>query len=332
MGAALARLPLDLIRAGLLLAAFGSAALSLMALGGRISPLLDIASHFALPGLLASVLAWVLALLVTRKGERSALWLAVVGTLCWGLLLAPDYAARLTAKRAPAGEQTIKIVQFNLWAVNSDRAGSSAWILAQDPDVVVLEEVSGISDKIVRRLAERYPYAHSCADPSPCSTMILSKAQPLASGGQIFPGGPSNLTWVSLQGPGGPYSLIGVHQSWPYPIADQPAQTAAVADTLKRFDPAGVIVAGDFNSTPWSAALKKQDRLFGLNRLTHALPTFPARVFGRRSFAFPAPLLPLDHVYAGRDWKVVSLKRGPRLGSDHYPLVTVLRWDAAQTH
>jgi endonuclease/exonuclease/phosphatase (EEP) superfamily protein YafD len=164
---------------------------------------MDIASHFALPGLLASVLAWGLALLVTRKGERSALWLAVVGTLCWGLLLAPDYAARLSGQRSAVEGHTLKVVQFNLWAVNSDREGTSAWILAQDPDVVVLEEVSGVSDRVVRRLAERYPYAHSCADPSPCSTMILSKAQPLASGGQISPvrAAPTPLSGFTSPGP-----------------------------------------------------------------------------------------------------------------------------------
>ena len=185
-GAALARLPLDLVRAGLLLAAFGSAAVSLAALGGRFSPLLDIASHFALPGLIVSVPAWVLALLVTQKGERSALWLAAVGTLCWSLLLAPDYAARLTAKHASSDGQTLKIVQFNLWAVNRDQAGSSAWILAQDPDVVVLEEVSGISDRIVRRLAERYPFAHSCARSLPWTSVAAKTLRPGLSGTSVL--------------------------------------------------------------------------------------------------------------------------------------------------
>ena len=37
-----------------------------------------------------------------------------------------------------------------------------------------------------------------------------------------------------------------------------------------------VIVAGDFNSTPWSFSLRRQDRWFGLERRTRALPSWPA--------------------------------------------------------
>jgi endonuclease/exonuclease/phosphatase (EEP) superfamily protein YafD len=32
-------------------------------------------------------------------------------------------------------------------------------------------------------------------------------------------------------------------------------------------------------------------------------------------------LLPIDHIYAGRAWRTVRLVRGPRVGSEHYPLV-----------
>ena len=36
------------------------------------------------------------------------------------------------------------------------------------------------------------------------------------------------------------------------------------------------------------------------------------------------PLLPIDHLYAGPGWATVSVRRGPPLGSDHYPLVVTL--------
>jgi endonuclease/exonuclease/phosphatase (EEP) superfamily protein YafD len=83
-----------------------------------------------------------------------------------------------------------------------------------------------------------------------------------------------------------------------------------------------MIIAGDFNSTPWSFALRRQDRLFGIERRTRALATWPARTL--RSEA-PFPFLPIDHVYAGKGWRTVSMQRGPRLGSDHYPVIVVLQ-------
>ena len=38
----------------------------------------------------------------------------------------------------------------------------------------------------------------------------------------------------------------------------------------------------------------------------------------------PFPFLPIDHVYAGRDWRTVRVQRGPRLDSDHYPVIVRL--------
>ncbi|MEI7931473.1 MAG: endonuclease/exonuclease/phosphatase family protein [Alphaproteobacteria bacterium] len=325
LGAALAKLVMDLIRASLLLTAFGSAALSLVALGGHFSRLLDIVAHFALPGLIVSLFALIVGMFVSRRDNRSSLYLAAVGLVSWGLLTFPDYAARLTTRWVPAGGETVKIIQFNVWFNNQDLHGTTAWILDQDPDVLVLEEVTGGSERILSDLIGRYPYVHSCADPSPCSTMILSKAKPLASGGHILPSGPANLTWITLAGSGGPYTVLGVHQSWPYPITDQESQVSSTKVTMQKFDSGNLIVAGDFNSTPWSVAFHKQDRIIGLSRRTHALPTFPARLFQHKTFKFPAPLLPIDHIYAGKNWQTVKVERGPRLGSDHYPLVVVLR-------
>ena len=79
-----------------------------------------------------------------------------------------------------------------------------------------------------------------------------------------------------------------------------------------------VILVGDFNSTPWSFARRREETALGLERRTRILPTYPA------NGPFGVALLPIDHVYAGPGWGTVSINRGPRLGSDHYPIVAVL--------
>jgi len=38
----------------------------------------------------------------------------------------------------------------------------------------------------------------------------------------------------------------------------------------------------------------------------------------------PAPLLPIDQIYAGADWRTLGVRRLPRLGSDHYGVRIVL--------
>jgi endonuclease/exonuclease/phosphatase (EEP) superfamily protein YafD len=85
-----------------------------------------------------------------------------------------------------------------------------------------------------------------------------------------------------------------------------------------------LILAGDFNLTPWSFTLRRIDRQWGLERRDQALFSWPARLGDRARWAWPIPALPLDHVYAGRAWRTISITRGPRLGSDHYPIIARL--------
>ncbi len=323
--AGLSALPLDLIRAAVLLSVFGSALVGVLAIGGRFSRLLDAPAHLALAGLALSLVMLLAALLTSTGHSRTPVVLGLVGVVAWSVLVNPEYASALSAKMAAPGGDSIKVVQFNLWSSNADHAVTADWILKQDADVVAVEEVSVNSYGVLRRLKAQYPFMVGCSDPSPCSTMILTKTAPIASGGQTSPFGPANLVWVKMAGSGGEFTLVGAHHSWPYPAADQPSQVSWTADVLKTFDRDSLIVAGDFNSTPWSASLRRQDKLFDLHRVTRALPTFPARTFARRPIAFPVPFLPLDHVYTGKAWQAVSVKRGPRLGSDHYPVVVVLR-------
>jgi endonuclease/exonuclease/phosphatase (EEP) superfamily protein YafD len=85
-----------------------------------------------------------------------------------------------------------------------------------------------------------------------------------------------------------------------------------------------MVLAGDFNLTPWGVAMRDLDaELRPMQRATHATFSFPARWHW---WAFPAPVLPIDHLYAGPNWTVVSTQRLSRTGSDHYPIRINLLW------
>ncbi len=85
-------------------------------------------------------------------------------------------------------------------------------------------------------------------------------------------------------------------------------------------------MAGDFNSTQWSFRQRAVDASFALERRDHLIPTWPARLPMLHGAPFPVPLMPIDHVYAGPRWKTVRIVRGPRMGSDHYPLIATFAW------
>lgn len=156
--------------------------------------------------------------------------------------------------------------------------------------------------------------------------MILSRRRPIAEGG-LSPGvSRAHLAgaWATYPAPGGPYTVVGVHYTWPWPAGPQQRMTLRLAKVLERFPKDRLIVSGDFNSTPWSFSLRRQDRMFGLERRTRALASWPAGDFSRLHVPSPFPLLAIDQIYAGRAWRTVQVRRGPKLGSDHYPVVITL--------
>jgi len=78
-----------------------------------------------------------------------------------------------------------------------------------------------------------------------------------------------------------------------------------------------VIVAGDFNLTPWSYLFKKFKRQSNLNPVTGKHPTWPANRVNLAQF-------PIDHIFVSSGIKARSVSAGPRVGSDHLPVYGIL--------
>lgn len=316
-----------LLRAGYLIAALFCAGIALAAQGGRFSSRLDALTHLTPFWMLAGVLCALLAALMTpEKGRALPLALGCVTLLSGLLLMAPDLLAG-NGKPAVRGPDAIKIIQFNAWYQNEDPDGSVAWILSQDPDFVILEEAKGEARQVQTALRDRYPYRITCGGLTRCATMILSKKKPVAYRGlqTMDDHPPVPAAWAQFRDRHGLYTIAGVHLAWPTtPGGVQKIQLGRLNRVLAEVPNDRLILTGDFNSTPWSFTLKRQDRRLGITRRTRGLASFPARKTPPIPFRFPFPVLPIDHVYAGEGWKTVSISRGPRLGSDHYPIVAVL--------
>lgn len=111
-------------------------------------------------------------------------------------------------------------------------------------------------------------------------------------------------------------TLAMVHLPRPFPMAEFGRQ-ARLVDRLSgelAEIPRPIILAGDFNALPWSAAL---------NRLSGAMSAAGAQWTG----TFPAwsPVkLPIDQVRVSGGLQIVSLEAGPFVGSIHLPLVAVI--------
>ncbi|TCS14978.1 endonuclease/exonuclease/phosphatase family protein [Caulobacter sp. BK020] len=296
----------------------------LACLGGAFSDWLDVLTHAAPLWMACSLLGLALALLASRDDERRALaGVAALGIAALVVLMAPELLSTLRPPEKPAkGAATLKLVQFNLWAENDAPPETAAWILKQNADVVITEESGGNAWRVLRTLKTAYPYSTKCYAKYGCDTRIHSR-WPIVDEHDFYGDGESLVaTRATLRVPGGDVTVVGAHFVWPIPAGRWQAQSRLLASKIAPFPKDSLIVTGDFNATPWSWSLRRQDKALGLERRTHALATWPTGQFIRIATA-PFPVLPIDQVYAGTAWKTVKVERGPSLGSDHRPVVAI---------
>lgn len=196
--------PLRLIvGAGSLALATASGALALLALLGRVSHRLDAISHLA-PLLLAGALAAaLLALAADRPFRRPALAAAAIAALACAAMMAPE-AWRATGPKAAADTPgQVKVIAFNAWSGNRDLEAVVAWLKAEDPDFVMVEEITPRLRDLIR-LRTGWSVAGYASD-----TMIFSRKPYLVMNRPLAPDG-SGTHWVNAtyDNPGGPIEVV----------------------------------------------------------------------------------------------------------------------------
>jgi endonuclease/exonuclease/phosphatase (EEP) superfamily protein YafD len=245
--------------------------------------------------------------------------MAVVGAIAAGALILPELTRPIRPSVAAGASRELTLIQFNAWDENADVASTADWIVAQKPDVVVMQEVHPpIRDAMIRHgfqfqrgLAHTGLFLRLAPEPAPF--MVPKDAW------KKLP----DFARATFPADGGAFTVIAVHLVWPTRPFQRSTMTALL-ELLRRYPADRLIVTGDFNLTPWAFTLRDFDRGLGLERRDRALFSWPARLTPTARRSWPAPLLPIDHVYAGRAWRTISITRGPRLGSDHYPLLVRL--------
>jgi endonuclease/exonuclease/phosphatase (EEP) superfamily protein YafD len=301
----------EVVVAGLLL----GAGLTLLGVLARWWPALDMVNN----GLLFMTVGAValLCLALAARDWRLVLAAAVLAAINVTLVIAALPGA--AADAAPGSPRFLRVVTFNLWHYN-DRMDDVAKFLAEtDADAVVLQEVGKPNAALLRQaLQSRYPY--SVGD---WGIIILSKHPILADGRIDRPGYPPWISlmvrWIRIEVNGTKFDLAGVHVARPfYPELQQEDVAALIAFANSRTLP--LVMAGDFNMSPWTEKLGRFERRSGLKRYNTFHLTWPMQKRG-------VPLLPLvaiDNVFASPQFARIAVASGPRLDSDHRPIVADL--------
>lgn len=314
---------LEAAAAGLALAA---AAAAVGAEGGRWNDKLDLLSHFALICLAAGVVAFILSWASPSVWRGSLIRVAALAAiLAAGGLILPDFTRQRSPFADASASHQVKLIEFNQWGANSDPDRVVAWIAAQHPDLVVVVEPNPALEPKLRQATGLETLS---LDGSLIATRHPVVKIRHAWDAHELPGQLFFMNWPLIYGfDGKPFTLMGVHIGWPIPARRARAEALHLTLTLDTIDRPSTILAGDFNSTQWSYLRRQADEAIGLERRDRALPSWPARLPMLHGRDFPVPFLPIDHIYAGSLWRTVKVERGPKLGSDHYPLIATLAWD-----
>ena len=302
---------------------------------GRLGLGLDFVNHLA-PLLLALAVVAAIAggaLLKDRAPRRLVIGCSLVCIVAELGLIIPEAASAFGPR--PSGPASLRVMTYNLWELNADPQESARAILSSGADVVTMPEARGRSEVVLSLIARSYPYRANCLSNRWCSLAIASKRPFLLSRfhqGSWLGAHPDRLAlvWgITSDRSGRLFTVAVTHLAHPGPDGIQLGQIDRLAKLLQKCRFPGLVLAGDFNLTPWSYALKRQDRSFApLVRRTRFIPSWPDRWPGLALRA-PFPFLPIDHVYTATEWRAVSVRRGARGGSDHYPVIIDLAREEA---
>lgn len=278
---------------------------------------LQIAAPALLPA--AALLALIAAGTAPSPGDRLLGWSWLAAAMAWAWALAAPLHSPAPA-HLPTPNAPFRMISFNIYRNNAQVQNAVAWILAQKPDAIVLLEAMPSDNPAFLPLTAEFPFVEACAPHLRCSTTIFAR-HPFAMAWHHAQGDPENrkaLSAVTVLVNAGCASvpITAVHLSRPWPLGWQRQELRTLTQVL-RTEGRGGVMAGDFNSAPWTFAMRRLAQAGQLRLASGARPTWP-------SGGTDTPLLPLDQVYVGSAIAVRAVGRGPHLGSDHRPMVTDL--------
>lgn len=300
----------------------------------------NFAPYYFLP--LLALLPLALILRLNQRLPLLMLILLVVGE-AW---FAPRFFPRSLAL---ASGDTLKVITFNVWGNNQRLAEVDAWLHEQDADIVLFQEIppawSGVG---VETLKDLYPYQVSQTEAvRSWGQATLSKYSILSTEDFDLEGdGTGSHQRLIVDVDGEQVAVYNIHTYMPtrenprfyLPIShfsvglalayDDNARNHQIRNLLARLEsePLPYIVGGDFNMSDNaviydSVAARMRDSF--REGATGLGGTWPVGERVNLPNWIP-PLIRIDYVWHSEAFRSTSAATGPRLGSDHLPVIVEL--------
>ena len=280
----------------------------------------DTLSHFVLQGSISAALLILLAIL-NRVSGPVYLVLLLTYFLCVGRM----WPFLIKGKKPPGLGTKIKLLQVNVLRTNKGTAPLRALIRDENPDIIAVMEVNGAYEEMLRAQADVYPHQHILADYKTSWGIAVLSKWPLEALEVRYLGDPTiPSVFCKVTVDGRIVDVAAVHAHNPMKdFAARDREMAGLAAWFEKEQPAHLIVTGDFNATPYCAALRDMTRRMQLRSARDGrsfLGTFPVYT------QVPFLRLPIDHTLVSEGLIVADFRLGPDIGSDHFPTLTEIRW------
>lgn len=282
---------------------------------GRVHPALDSFAHFRAH--IAAVMAIGGIILLFTSLRREAAMIVLLGLSAFSTTV--NWSDK--TQSAEEGAVTYRLMQINLQQDNPDPKGILQAIARNKPDIITYQEGSEAWQPWLKVLEGNYPYHHQCSDlPRKWGVGILSRRPFAEFGSPVCTG--NGVLATALVNFGGTHVLVSsLHMSWPWPYkqAKQFEMMLPALDAMNNPHGIPVIIAGDFNATPWSYGVRKIETATDTKHVSGIGPTW-------LTVDLPAMLkkwvgLPIDQVLVNETVTVRSIKTDIPASSDHLPVL-----------
>jgi len=294
---------------------------SLLPLGARLSWHIDLTTHFRVQYLAAAVI--LLALLALRRRWRICAALGVAAAISAAPLLPYLPWSGSAGSTTTAAPLTVLSVNVSFRPFSARRLLEI--VREANPDVLVMQEFTPHAAEVLADLDATYAHHLKFPADGPYGIALWSRFE--LEGAQLFALGRLPAIEARVRSPSGTFAVIGVHLNAP----TTPRRAQARDEELRQLAIRSVavdgplIVAGDFNLTPYSPQFSDWLAVSGLT------DTRRGRTL---SASWPAVLpilgIPIDHVAVSSEFEIRAHRRLPDFGSDHYGVLVELALRATE--
>ena len=275
---------------------------------------IELFSHFRPQYLVGSLL--LLVVFAIRRRAIYSLLLVVALTINASYVL-PWFGD----SEAATGDTRLKFLYANVLSTNRDHGRLLDLIDSERPDIIFLQEMSAHWLEALQPLESDYPFIYSAAREDNFGIAMWSRL-PLASATHVDSPPLGYPTIIATARIGGTVlTLISTHPMIPLGrdnFAARNAQLQSVAEIVAQTSDE-VLLLGDLNASVWDRHYRHFEASTGLRNARRGngiLPTWPTFM--------PVAMIPIDHVLVSSRIGIIDIKTGPRIGSDHLPLIVTV--------